>query len=142
VHYEFSFDKFEKNSDRIYRVVTVTKSAGTPFFLSGVPSPLSEAVRKEIPGIEATVPFYQYSGANVAILNNTAKPYIFKNQSNLIFTDSNYFNLLPYQWLAGSPKTVLNEPFKVVLSEERARTYFPSANFTDIIGKQIIYDDS
>jgi putative ABC transport system permease protein len=143
VHYEFSFDKFEKNSDRIYRVVTVTKSAGTPFFLSGVPSPLSEAVSKEIPGIEATVPFYQYYGENVTIPNNNAgKSYIFKNQSGLIFADSKYFNLLPYQWLAGSPKTALNEPSKVVLSEERARTYFPSANFTDIIGKQIIYNDS
>ncbi|HSZ32572.1 MAG TPA: ABC transporter permease, partial [Puia sp.] len=44
VHYDFSFDKFEKDSNRIYRVVTVMTFSGTPMHFSGVASPLSAAV--------------------------------------------------------------------------------------------------
>ncbi len=42
VHYDFSFDKFEKDSNRIYRVVTVMTFSGTPMHFSGVASPLAE----------------------------------------------------------------------------------------------------
>ena len=42
VHYEFNFDRFEKDNSRIYRVVTDMLSAGNPFNLSGVPSPMPD----------------------------------------------------------------------------------------------------
>ncbi len=43
--------------------------------------------------------------------------------------------------MAGNPQ-VLNEPFKVVLSEKRAHTYFGDIPLNSIIGKTVIYDDS
>ncbi|HEV8082625.1 MAG TPA: ABC transporter permease [Chitinophagaceae bacterium] len=43
--------------------------------------------------------------------------------------------------MAGNPE-VLNEPFKVVLSEKRAHTYFGDIPLNSIIGKTVIYDDS
>ena len=36
----------------------------------------------------------------------------------------------------------LSEPFKVVLSENRARKYFGNIPLADMIGKTVIYDDS
>jgi ABC-type antimicrobial peptide transport system permease subunit len=144
VHYDFSFDKFENGGDRIYRVVTEMKSAGNPLSLEGVPSPLPDAVKKEVSGLEETVGFQQYNGLpKVSIpINNGQKPAVYKNQLDVIYADNHYFKIIPYQWLAGSPITALTEPHKLVLTEQRARTYFPDKNIADIIGKQIIYDDS
>jgi len=57
VQYDYTFDRFEKDSDRIYRVVTTMTFSGTPMHFSGVASPLAEAVRTEGSGVEETVGF-------------------------------------------------------------------------------------
>ncbi len=143
VHYDFSFDKFEKDGNRVYRVVSDMSFAGTPFSLSGVPAPLADAARREVTGLHQVIAFYEYSPANVAVAKNAnEKPHVFKRQENMIFADADYFKLLSYQWLAGSPEKAMQEPFKVVLTEEKAKIYFPSLNYSDIIGKQVTYDDS
>lgn len=144
VQYEFSFDRFEKDGDRIYRVVTAKKFAGTPYFNSGVPAPLPPAVKQDVSGIEETVGFHETNGRLKITIpqSKTGKQVIFKAQQDIIYADDSYFRLIPYQWLAGSPQSALTGPFKVVLTEERARAYFPDRNLPDLIGKQIIYDDS
>src|SRR4029079_1985695 len=57
VHYELSFDKFEKDGDRIYRVVNEMKFPDQIFKNSGVASPLPDATRSEITGIEESSHF-------------------------------------------------------------------------------------
>lgn len=144
VHYDFSFDKFEKDSNRIYRVVTTMTFSGTPMHFSGVASPLAGTVSKEVSGIEETIGFHQFNGnAKVNIRRKDGeKPFQINHQEDIIFADKSYFNMVPYQWLVGSPEVSLSEPFKVVLSDARAKTYFPSLPFSEMIGKQIVYDDS
>src|ERR1700742_2793475 len=66
VQYDFSFEKFQKDGDRIYRVVTDMKFAGEPFNNSGVPFPLPEAARSEITGIEECAAFWT-AGPKVSI---------------------------------------------------------------------------
>src|SRR6478672_3210893 len=57
VQYDFSFDKFHKDGDRIYRVVSDFRFSGEVFHNSGITSPMGNAVRKELTGIELVVPF-------------------------------------------------------------------------------------
>ncbi len=144
VHYDFSFDKFEKDSNRIYRVVTVMTFSGTPMHFSGVASPLSNAVKSEVSGVEETVGFHQFNGNGKVTIKKKdgEKPFQINHQEDIIFADKAYFKLIPYQWLVGSPEISLTEPFKVVLTEARAKIYFPSIPYSEIIGKQIIYDDT
>jgi hypothetical protein len=59
-----------------------------------------------------------------------------------IITDSNYFNIFQYQWLAGSPAVSLRQPFRVVLTQSRARLYFGPASPQAYIGRELIYQDS
>lgn len=142
VQYDFSFDKFEKDGDRIYRVVTNMKFAGEPFPTPGVPTPL-HTVMNEITELEEIVPILQFNDdATVTIPGNKEKAAPFKHQYGILFTNAGYFNLLPYTWLAGPQAAALKEPFKVVLTEERARAYFPHMELTAIIGKQVAYNDS
>ncbi len=143
VHYEFTFDRFEKDGDRIYGVSTDMKFAGNTISFAGVPSPLPDAARSEMTGLDGVAGFHLAQGGKVTVQRTqNGTPVVFKNQPDIIFADSNYFRLIPYKWLAGSPQTSLNAPFRVVLTEERAKAYFPSMDYADVIGKQIVYDDS
>jgi putative ABC transport system permease protein len=145
VYYEFSFDKFEKDGDQIYRVVLDAKFSGTIGHSAAVPAPLGGAMQNEVTGIEQTVPVFQFQGdatAKVAVATHNAdKPVIYKKQTDIVFTNPQYFYLLPYQWMAGSPQASLANPFSTVLTESRAKQYFPSVHAADIIGKQITYND-
>src|SRR5665213_1966641 len=90
VHYEFSFDKFEKNQNQIYRVVIDANFNGTEAHIGSVQAPLSNAVQNEVTGVALTVPIRQFQGdanAKVSIANKSkAAPLIFKKQDNIIFT--------------------------------------------------------
>jgi putative ABC transport system permease protein len=140
VHYEFSFEKFQKDDDRIYRVVTNMHFPDQDFKNSGAPGPLSVAMRNDVAGIEESAVFRTSSPSKVTIGENNKS--IFKKQKEIIYTDDHYFKLFPYTWIAGSPHSLLNDPNKVVLTESRAKVYFPFADLAQVIGQPITYNDT
>lgn len=146
VYYEFSFDGFEKDKERIYRVLLEINDKGRMNYSAAVPAPLTAAAQNEVTGLEQVVPVYQFQGdATIpvsVVKNNPNKPVVFKHQPDVIFTNRSYFETLSYTWLAGSPATALRDPFAVVLTESRAQQYFPNTPAANIIGQQLIYGDS
>jgi len=139
--YQLSFDRFEPNRERIYKVVQEGSFNGTPAHAGAVPAPLGQAVQAEATGIELTVPYFAYQEKNTArVIVPGDHPAIFKGQPGVIYVNADYFRLVPHEWLVGSPQTALATPFTVVLSESRARVYFPNEALTDIVGKQLSYD--
>jgi ABC-type antimicrobial peptide transport system permease subunit len=144
VYYEKSYDRFEKDGDRIYRVVMNTKFNGMEGQSAAVPAPLSSAIQSELTGFDETVPVMTFQGdgsAKVIVTNNGGNEIVFKKQEDVIFTNPQYFQLLPFQWIAGSQQASLKEPFTAVLSESRAQLYFPDVAAADVIGKPIKYND-
>ncbi|MBX9781796.1 MAG: ABC transporter permease [Chitinophagaceae bacterium] len=144
VQFEFSFEKFRKDNDRIYRVVSDLTFPGESVMKnSGVAMPLPAAVKTDITGIEAATHFVTAWETNVKVpVKGSQSPAEYKNQLNIIYADENYFKLFQYNWLAGSEQTALKDPYQVVLTEEKARTYFGNLSPQDIIGKEMIYNDS
>jgi len=57
VQYDYSFDKFEKNNDRIYRVVeTYTlKASGKNNGGNAAPDPFGNAINNEVTGLDEVV---------------------------------------------------------------------------------------
>jgi len=144
VHYEYSYDRFEKDGDRIYRVVLDAKFNGQEGHSSAVPAPLANAIQNEVAGVDETVPVMTFQGdatAKVTVTNNGGKEVVFKKQQDVVFTNSQYFQMLPFKWVVGSQQTSLRDPFKVVLSESRAQLYFPDVAAVDVIGRNITYND-
>lgn len=145
VQYEFGYDKVETDSDRIYRVVMDLKFNGNDGHSAAVPAPLSAAIQKEITGVEASVPVMLFQGdgtAKVSIKRDgSSQLTALKKQPGIVFTNPQYFSLLPFHWVAGTPESSLKNPFNVVLTESRAKQYFPSTNIADIVGKQLNYND-
>ncbi len=143
VQYEFSFDTFHKDGDRIYRVVSKIEFPDLTINNSGVPVPTVEAARTEITGLETVAHFITSYGIKVSVpLAGSKSPAVFRNQPNIIYADDEYFKTFNYDWLAGSSQTALKDPFQVVLTESRAKSYFASASPSEIIGREIIYNDS
>ncbi len=142
VHYEFSYDKFHKDRGQIYRIVTNMHFPDQDFKNSGVPGPLPEVVRSEIPGIESSTVFWLADEIKVSIPLNNQTRTVFRKQKDIVYADDQYFNFINYKWLAGSPANALNQPNKVVLTESRAKSYFSVPDIRQAIGQTITYNDT
>jgi putative ABC transport system permease protein len=144
VQFEFSFEGFRKDKDRIYRVTTELTFPGSPVINnSGVPMPLPLAARTDIPGIESATHFLTNYTMKVSVpVTGSQSPVEFKEQTEVVYADEFYFSVFDYDWLAGSKQVALKDPSQTVLTEERAKAYFGNLSANDIIGKTIIYNDS
>jgi hypothetical protein len=139
--YEFSFDDFHPAGNRIYRLgARLQEDLGNPFATEGygvhIPAPALAACRQEIPGIEAIAGFYTYPAAVTVAGGRTI------TSDQTIITDSAYFSIFPYVWLAGSSATALVNPFSVVLTASQAGKYFGPDKPAEYLGRELIYDDS
>ena len=142
-YYDFSFDRFEPGGDRIYRVVARSTSNGDINYNRGVAAPLGEAIRTGLSGVEEITTFRYFGVEKTTVpAGPRVQPASFKDQANVVFADEHYFNLIPYEWLAGSARAALAEPRRVVLDETRAKLYFPRLEYKDMIGQTLVYDDS
>ncbi len=141
VHYDFTFDKFHKDGDRIYRVVTNFSFSGSPGNNAGVCGPLPWAVKTQVTGLIETAPIFRLSQPNITVPNGSKLLSRFKLQDNVIVADSDYFKLFEYKWLAGSVKSALTAPYQVVLTSEQAEKYFPGVHYEQMLGRTVIYDD-
>jgi ABC-type antimicrobial peptide transport system permease subunit len=143
-NYEFSFDKFHADSDRIYRVVLdIDNPANGKDYRSQIPYAAAMMIQKEFTGIEKTANFFSYSAqVTVPEAGKPSKRFFQTYPSPTIIPQSSYFSIFSYQWLYGNPATALEQPFQIVLTESRARMYFGTLPPGKIIGKELIYDDS
>ena len=140
VEYDFSFDKYEPNAERIYRVITDGQWKS-----QGVPAPLHEAVEQNVSGIESVVPLFDYNDWNIKVSvpqGNNKAAQVFKKQEKIVFTNGNYFNIFPHSFIEGNAKTSLQNPYNIVLSESRAKEYFPNISPDKLIGKTVAFSDT
>lgn len=123
---EISFDRFQKNKDRLYRVqVTMsdekeTRTIGSTNAIHG------PGFKQEIPEIQEVV---RTQGSSFVI----KKGQDLLNE-NVLFADENFFTVFSMPLVAGDPGTVLADIHSIVLTEELAEKYF---NTTDAIGKTL-----
>src|SRR3978361_1964822 len=82
VHYDFTFDKFHKDSDRIYRVVSNFSFQGEPSYTSEVCGPLAGAIKSQATGVEITAPVYTLA-PDVFIAGKKNVPTRFKAQDKV-----------------------------------------------------------
>jgi ABC-type antimicrobial peptide transport system permease subunit len=111
---ELSFDKFHSNYDRIYRVVTESKSSSGLDHGTTTPYPFAKAFRNDF----ADVPLITqlHSQDEVLMKIGTEKQRI----KNVIFGDSLFFDVFDFKVLSGNPKVDLGEPGKVFLTKSLA----------------------
>jgi ABC-type antimicrobial peptide transport system permease subunit len=143
IEHDLGFDKFQPGGERIYRVVSEMKFPGQLIKNPGVPSPLPVAMKKDLAGIENISGFQRYNNdIKVKVPVPGTETYKeFRKQNDIIFADDQYFKLIPYVWVTGSPEA-LKEPNTCVLTLSKSTLYFPGIEPESVIGKTLVYDDS
>jgi ABC-type antimicrobial peptide transport system permease subunit len=138
--YDLTFDRFEPGGNRVYRVVTNFTFMGSTGYNPGVCNPLPAAAKSDVSGLELVVPVYQpMLPPDVGIPSASGASQTFRQAHEITFTTPDYFNLIPYRWLAGVP-AVLAEPYRTVLTASQAERYFPGLAYDEMIGRTVTYD--
>ena len=134
VKYELSFDKYFKDSDQVYQVMTNFQD-GTGKITSTGGSPgdgIAGAIREQIPEVSAIA---RIGGGDRSVIANGEK--IFKRKD--LFADPEILDIFYYQFIIGNPNTALNTPDGIVLTAETAKLLFGS---TDVMGRLVRYQNA
>lgn len=139
VNHEYSYDRFHADSNRIYRVVSKFEFAGEKFHNPGIAPAIPDAMEAEITGLEIVAPIYEFYPA-VKVSSSQVEPTV--RSKGAIYANSNFFKVFDYKWLAGSPENALSEPYGLVLTKSRCDQYFNTNDYSGLIGKTFVYNDS
>ncbi len=128
---QFSYDNYNKNSANTYRLVLDIKNSNNTNKYSTTSPPIGPYLVENFPEIKEAV--------RVRIGNNELmeSKYFNAYEENIVFADSNFFDLFPFPLASGNIKNALNEPNELVITSEIAKKYFGEEN---PIGKIINMD--
>ncbi len=136
VIHEISYDRFHEQSDRIYRVAQTYSSESRTETFASAPFPAGPALAAEYPQlIEKSVRFFNLQTPKLT-LTNSENNQSFK-ESNFFFTDSTALDIFSIDLVDGDPRTALNNPNSLILSESTAVKYFGDE---DPIGKDLRFE--
>lgn len=130
VGYEKSYDKCNKNADRIFRLVRHSKKEINQPYTSA-PFAIGPALAQSSPEVEK---FARIWFRDFFVQNGDRK-----FQENIMYADSSLLSMFSFSPLEGTLKNALNEPFSVILSESASKKYFGLSN---AIGRQILFRDN
>ncbi len=128
---ELSYDRYHEKADRIYRIQTDVDVSGNLLKLATTSFPMAEAFKTDYSEIEKITRVIRW-GEPVISKDETR----FKER-NMLWADTEVFEIFSWAWVAGDPKTALKDMYSVVLTESTAKKYFGDEN---PIGKTIRYE--
>lgn len=129
---EFSFDRFHKNGDRIYRVTRGFNANGKESSVSYLSWPYAPALLNDFKG-EIVKAVRVNPNDDLIKANNKSF-----HEMHVLDVDSDFFTLFSFPLLRGNAATVLKDPNDVVMTETTAKKYFGSID--DAMGKTILMD--
>jgi len=125
IRYEKSFDNFHPNKDNIYRVVRIGRNPVNREYRTGVPIPVTSAIRADLPGLAGAAAICSDNQVQVSIptSDNTA-PRKFKEPTGIFFTEPAFLRMFNFPLVQGDSKTALTELNTVLLTKDIASKYF------------------
>ncbi len=139
VSYEYGFDKFHLEKEKIHRITTISVNSGEEYPNSGTPFPLAEAARNELSTTSLINHFYF---SEPVLVTSSDKEETFGRQDKIIYADSSYFEMFNYDWFSGNRLTALKKTNSVVLTEKALKKYFGNISPAEALGKELIFADS
>jgi len=134
VYVENNYGQFYKNSDKIFQLYFEINKNDQTFLYSNTPIPLGEAIRDEVPQVEAYATFCSIFETNVVNIDQTE----FLN-ANIIYSNPDFFKVFEYKTIHGQLQDALASTGTAVITSSAALKYFGT---NDAVGKQFsIYHD-
>jgi putative ABC transport system permease protein len=129
---ELSYDKYNVNADRIYRVNNEIKFNGNYLDLAQVPALMGITMMREMPQIAQFTRMSWYGSFLVKKGNENVQ------EGRVGYADSTLFDVFTLPVIAGNAKTALKDFHSLVITETIAKKYF---NSTDVVGKTMLINN-
>ncbi|HET9486860.1 MAG TPA: ABC transporter permease [Chryseosolibacter sp.] len=116
---ELSYDRFHSNAERIYQVGLHAKIGDQDISVANTCPPMAETLVSEVPGVEQATRIAGFWGTPTLKFGDKAF-----TEDKIFHADSNFFSFFSFELVEGDPKTALQEPNSIVLTESIATKYF------------------
>ena len=126
---EYSFDDFQKNRDRIYKIVTESADGG---ILETNAWPVAYKFKTEYPEVESVI--YTRRAHPSFKVNDRESKY----GHNIHFASEDFFTMFSFPFLEGDPESALTAPNTIVITEAMKNRYFEG----EALGKTLTIRDS
>ncbi|MFT3748479.1 MAG: ABC transporter permease [Agriterribacter sp.] len=128
VHFELTYDRYNRNADRIARVASTIKAPESDFMIASSPTALADALKQNFPEVVAAVR-----------LDNAAQAVKFNNEvfkeEEFYRTDADIFSVFSFDFIEGNSAAALQKPQSIVLTQSVAKKYFGN---TSALGKNLV----
>jgi ABC-type antimicrobial peptide transport system permease subunit/AraC-like DNA-binding protein len=132
---EFSYDKFLSDHQQIYQVeMSLTSQHDGEQTQVSLALPLTDILRKEIPGIKYVSEADYLGWMNHGLLVGDKKLYLGGGAAQ-----SDFFKIFQYPFIKGNATSALAEPYSIVLTQSTAKALFGNA---DPMNKLVRYDNA
>lgn len=132
VRNELTYDKFHKNSNRIFRLTTTLTTPGGEYNVAFANTAFAYKLREELAEIENIVCISERNSYQVKHGDQ-----IFR-EDNVRYSTSDVFDVFSYKIIKGTPKRLLKEPNTAVLTETLSKKLF---NEKDPVGEIVWFND-
>jgi putative ABC transport system permease protein len=133
LRFQYSFDDFNINKDRIYRVpMVITETSGKPQTFAFTYPAVAPAMKKDFPEVQEAVRFRRRWGV---VQHGDQK--IVEN-GMVYYVDASVFNIFSFEFERGSAATAFKQLNDAVITHSTAVKYFGREN---PIGKSFHYDN-
>lgn len=135
ISHELSYDKFNKNADRIVRVTMEYKNAETINTTATTGTKVGPQFKRTFPSVEE----YTRTFLSHGIIKYGEKVF---DEQRILFADDPFFKIFSFKLVEGNPLSVLDAPEKIVLTKSMAQKYFGDENAVNktlsVFGKEMI----
>jgi putative ABC transport system permease protein len=126
VNDELSYDKFNKDFQREYRITATLPELKVHAAVT--PAPLAQALQTEIPEIEEAVRISSFHKDLIQVGD------VKFEEKDILFADSNFFKVFTFPFIKGDPERAMQNPDGIILTEKMAMKYFGT---TDVLEKTV-----
>jgi putative ABC transport system permease protein len=128
VIHELSYDKFNEKKDRLFRLVVRGIINEREVSYAVTSAPVGPTMLREFPEVENYVRINTIGAPTIQYLDKKF------TENSFIESDSAFFDIFSIQLISGDKKTVLSQPYNLVISESTANRLFGE---DDPMGKMI-----
>ena len=126
IYHEASYDKHHPNGASIYKLGTAFIDQGVEEKSGTTSAPLGSMLQQEYPEISSSTRLLQLFRDDKTLFQVKEGEGQFKSfyEKKGLLADSNFFQIIPYSFKEGNPRTALMAPNSVVISEDISRKLF------------------
>ncbi|MFC1725613.1 ABC transporter permease [candidate division KSB1 bacterium] len=127
---ELSYDRFHRNADNIYIVVSERERDSESFYIQTTPAPTAPTMKEKYPEvIEAA----RYRNLGKRLIRHEQ---IFDIEEDIAFADPSIFEIFTFPFVKGNPENALEDLYSIVITEDMAEKYFGDEN---PVGKTLFF---